>query len=101
MLWPPKLEVLLAWSRLFRCSGTLQNYLGYVKTGCMLVMAGTEVGYTFGQPRLSWENMTVRVMAGLQASSTGQGYGFSSQGRVVHQTRATLAPEVRFVIDWL
>jgi len=36
---PPKLETLLAWSCLFRSAGTFQNYVGYLKTACMLVGA--------------------------------------------------------------
>ena len=42
-LFPPKLAVLLAWSTLFRCSGTWGNYLSYVKTGCLVVNAPVEV----------------------------------------------------------
>ena len=34
--FPPTIEALLAWSCTFRCSGTFQNYLGHVKTGCQL-----------------------------------------------------------------
>jgi len=41
--FPPVLETLLAWSTLFRSPGTLSNYLGYVKTSCLLVCAPTEV----------------------------------------------------------
>ena len=41
--FPPSLPVLLAWSTLFRSHRTLTNYLGYVKTGCMLVGVCTEV----------------------------------------------------------
>ena len=41
--FPPSLPVLLAWSTLFRSHRTLTNYLGYVKTGCMLVGVSTEV----------------------------------------------------------
>jgi len=41
--FPPKLEWLLAWSTLFRSEGTLGNYLGYVKTGCLLCKASVKV----------------------------------------------------------
>jgi hypothetical protein len=41
--FPPQLQLLVAWSRLFRVRGVFSNYLGYVKTGCMLVKAPTEV----------------------------------------------------------
>ena len=43
--FPPQLDTLLAWSTTFRSAGTLSNYLGYVKTGCLLVGASTEVGF--------------------------------------------------------
>ena len=33
---PPRLETLLAWSRLFRCGRTSRNYLGYVRTACLV-----------------------------------------------------------------
>ena len=42
--WPPPLNALLAWSVLFRCKGTLCNYLGYVRTGCMIVGVSVKVG---------------------------------------------------------
>jgi hypothetical protein len=40
--FPPTLTALLAWSVLFRSGGTLRNYLGYVRTGCMVVGADTK-----------------------------------------------------------
>jgi hypothetical protein len=43
MYFPPSLSTLLAWSVLFRSKGTLTNYFGYVKTGCMLVGVSTKV----------------------------------------------------------
>ena len=43
--FPPQLDTLLAWSTTFRSAGTLSNYLGYVKTGCLIVGASTEVGF--------------------------------------------------------
>jgi hypothetical protein len=39
--FPPRLKVLLAWTTMFRSGGTLRNYLGYVKTGCIIVGANT------------------------------------------------------------
>ena len=41
--FPPELEMLQAWSELFRSSLTFSNYLGYVRTGCMIVRAGHSV----------------------------------------------------------
>ena len=34
---PPTTDALLAWSQLFRCSGTFMNYVGYVKFACDLM----------------------------------------------------------------
>ena len=42
-LFPPDIDDLLVWSRTFRCSGTWQNYVSYVKTACLVVGAGVEV----------------------------------------------------------
>ena len=41
--FPPDLDVLLAWSTLFRSEGTLSNYLAYVKTACVILKAPTQV----------------------------------------------------------
>ena len=41
--FPPSLGGLLAWSKMFRCSGTFGNYLAYVKLACELAKAPTEV----------------------------------------------------------
>ena len=41
MFFPPRLKVLLAWTTMFRSGGTLRNYIGYVKTGCIIVGADT------------------------------------------------------------
>ena len=35
-LLPPSISLLLAWTTLFRSPRTLSNYLGYVKTACLL-----------------------------------------------------------------
>ena len=35
--FPPRLEWLLAWSTCFRSEGTLANYMGYVKTACLVL----------------------------------------------------------------
>ncbi len=40
---PPRLETLLAWSTLFRSEGTLANYLGYLRTACLVCKAPTKV----------------------------------------------------------
>eukprot|EP00973_Karenia_brevis_P002444 329901-Karenia_brevis.AAC.1 len=36
MIFPPSLRALLAWSTMFRCAATFQNYVGYVRTACLL-----------------------------------------------------------------
>ena len=41
--FPPELDVLLAWSTLFRSSGTWNNYLGHVRTACMACKVPTKV----------------------------------------------------------
>ena len=38
-LFPPKLDWLLVWASMFRCSGTFSNYLGYVKVACLIERA--------------------------------------------------------------
>ena len=40
---PPKLDLLLAWSTLFRSERTLGNYFGYVKTACLLYGVSVEI----------------------------------------------------------
>ena len=47
--WPPSLNVLLAWSSLFRSHLTLSNYFGFVKSGCLIMGASVEVACS---PRL-------------------------------------------------
>ena len=41
--FPPSVDTLLAWSTLFRSSGTLANYLSHVRTACLLVGAPVDV----------------------------------------------------------
>jgi hypothetical protein len=41
-VWPPSEEGLLAWSNTFRCAQTFANYLGYVRTGCLVVRVSTD-----------------------------------------------------------
>ena len=42
-LLPPKLEMLLAWSTLFRSEGTFANYVAHVRTACMLCEVSIKV----------------------------------------------------------
>ena len=44
---PPSLEELLAWTTLFRSPGTLSNYLGYLRTACMLANVPTQAWSLF------------------------------------------------------
>ena len=39
LYFPPDVQMLQAWAQLFRHEGTFANYLGYVRTGCMLANA--------------------------------------------------------------
>ena len=41
--FPPKLDILLSWSTLFRSEGTWANYVGYVRTACILINAPVDV----------------------------------------------------------
>ena len=41
--FPPKLDMLLAWSQLFRSKDTFGNYLNHVRTACLLVKQPIEV----------------------------------------------------------
>ena len=43
MYFPPKANMLVAWAMLFQNVNTLRNYLGFVKTGCLVVGAATTV----------------------------------------------------------
>ena len=40
---PPRAEILAAWASLFRCADTLGNYLGYLRTGCLLLNVDVSV----------------------------------------------------------
>ena len=55
--WPPALEVLQAWSALFRCVGTFSNYLGYVRTGCLVVKCDTKVLYILAPVGAGWSHV--------------------------------------------
>ena len=41
-VFPPSVDGIVAWSNTFRCSRTFGNYLGYVRTGCLLVRCSTD-----------------------------------------------------------
>ena len=47
---PPSVKMLLAWSTQFRCKGTFENYLGYVRLSCELLKLDTAA---FDSPLLS------------------------------------------------
>ena len=48
-LYPPRLDLLMAWSTLFRSPGTWANYIGYVKTACLVAEVSAKV---FEEPAL-------------------------------------------------
>jgi len=58
--FPPKLEWLQAWALLFRCHLTFSNYLGYVKTACLIV--GTDVSI-FGHPGVGRAKLSIKKAA--------------------------------------
>ena len=55
--FPPKLDILLSWSTLFRCEGTWANYVGYVRTACLLIKAPVDV---FGDPAVKRAKIAIR-----------------------------------------
>ena len=57
VLFPPKLDWLLVWASMFRCSGTFSNYLGYVKVACLIERADVCVCF---QPSCSAESQGFR-----------------------------------------
>lgn len=44
---PPRVELLVAWSRLFKSAATYANYVGYVRTGCYV--AGVSAAATYDE----------------------------------------------------
>lgn len=48
--WPPTLDVLLAWSLLFRCKGTFRNYVSFLRTACCITRHPVAV---FDAPEIS------------------------------------------------
>ena len=50
MYLPPVLTMILTWSTVFRSEGTFANYLGYVKTACMIKGASVSV---FNEPAIT------------------------------------------------
>lgn len=59
--FPPKLNLLLSWSSLFRSVGTFSNYLAYVRTACLVADVSTEVCSTCKLCILAWSLATVQV----------------------------------------
>ena len=60
--FPPPLGLLLSWSTLFRSGGTLRNYLGYVRTACLLENVSVEVG-------VLWALSGVSIIKGFRRCS--------------------------------
>ena len=54
--FPPQLQWLQAWAAAFRCRRAFCNYLGYIKTACLLVKADVEV---FGHPALGRAKLSI------------------------------------------
>jgi hypothetical protein len=55
--FPPKLDILLSWSTLFRSEGTWANYIGYVRTACILIKAPVDV---FSDPAMRRAKIAIR-----------------------------------------
>ena len=64
--FPPELDDLLAWSRLFQHEGTFCNYVAYVRLGCEIVGAPIDV---FGHPSVK-RAKTVVAKRGLAVKRT-------------------------------
>ena len=47
---PPALDMLLSWSTLFRSEGTFSNYMGHLRTACLLCRVSTKVLHVSFQP---------------------------------------------------
>ena len=62
--FPPRLEWLQSWAMLFRNADTFSNYVGYVKTGCLIVKADTSV---FEHPAIKRAKKAVVKEGGSQA----------------------------------
>ena len=65
-LCPPRLEWLQAWAMLFRNGETYSNYVGYVKTACLIVNADTSV---FDHPAIRRAKRAVTKEGGFHARS--------------------------------
>ena len=63
-LFPPRFEWLQSWAMLFRNAGTFSNYLGYVKTGCLIANADTSV---FDHPAIARAKMSVAKEGGAKS----------------------------------
>ena len=55
--YPPELDTLLSWSTLFRSDGTWANYVGYVRTACILVNAPVDV---FREPAMKRAKVAIK-----------------------------------------
>ena len=64
VVFPPKLEWVLAWAKLFRCKQTFSNYVGYVKTACLLVKADIGV---FEHPAVARAKVAVEKSTRFEA----------------------------------
>ena len=100
--FPPKLDMLLAWSQLFRSKDTFGNYLNHVRTACLLVKQPVEVSavlqraasdpyciefQVFSNPALKKAKQSIL--------SAGQ---FSKRERLFVQRRASSAQLLRAVV---
>ena len=62
--FPPKLDDLLAWSTLFRCKGTFENYCSHLATACLVVGAAVSV---FNEPALKKAKASIVKAGGFTA----------------------------------
>ena len=76
--FPPRLDVLLSWSTLFRSVGTFNNYLAYVKTACLVAGVSTEVRHCYLAVASSF---MFEPWSGVQSPSYQKVQRIGSQGR--------------------
>ena len=92
--FPPSLNTLLAWSVLFRSGGTWRNYLGYVKTGCIIVNVDTQVLTMFSRFACGFMWRHVIQYAGVPVTCTIESNDGHRQEAIIHKKGTVMDTEV-------
>ena len=100
--FPPKLDMLLAWSQLFRSKDTFGNYLNHVRTACLLVKQPVEVSAVLQRAasdpyRIEFQVFSNPALKKAKQSilSVGQ---FSKRERLFVQRQASCAQLLQAVV---